>query len=161
MGDLGGTRNKRECIALAPTSQPWAPLCVGANFATLGSSMRWRQLRNQSSSKRWRQPRNESSSMRRRQPRNPGLLHASAPTSQPKLLHALAPTSQRKLLQASAPTSPNSTLKAPLHVGANHDPKALCVLASRATDGCSRRKKFLPNLPIRAGSCRYQGAPWR
>ena len=45
-----------------------APLRVGTNIATLGSSVRRRQLRSESSSMRRRQLRTKSSSMRRRKP---------------------------------------------------------------------------------------------
>ena len=129
LGRLGGGLSKQESVhCIGAFIQPWAPLCVGTNFATQGSSTRRRQLRNQSSSTRRRKLRSESSSMRRRQLRNQGssmrmhqlrsessstrrrqppsaLLHALAPTSQPKLLYASAPTLQRKLFYTSAQTS--------------------------------------------------------
>ena len=69
VGEAGrGLVKTRECALHWRLHLLKAPLCVGANFATLGSSMR------------------------RRQHRNPGLLHASAPTSHPRLLYASAPT---------------------------------------------------------------------
>ena len=64
----GLVKSQRGCTASAPSSHPWAPLCVGANFATLGSSVRRRQLRSESSSTRWRQLRTKSPSLRRRKP---------------------------------------------------------------------------------------------